>query len=319
VTKRATVVLSVIGVLALVVSGCGAARDARSSSTSRVHNRVVPLIVMREGHAARAYARVTIHGQHYMFAIDTGATKTALKTSVALKLGLRPRGPEVHLISVGCTAGAKRVRLSDWQLDGVGLPSIQVTTAPLAGVNLRVAGQPVVGLLGSDVLARFESVTFEFSRSRLVLGARPPVSGRSVPLDIWHDPTIPGSQAELVHVTLGRIPVTLAVDTGAPLTTIDGPSTRHQRFKPLGGPVSIRGAAGCKLTVRPVGIQHWKVGSIVMPSVYALSGNIAVNRRGVSVQGFLGADVLSVYGEATVEFAPQPRLVLADPLFHARR
>jgi len=303
--------LPVVVGMSLLALGLGA-----GTPTAPVRNRTVPLIVWRHGYAKAALARVTIDGRHYLFLIDTGAAKTALRTSVALALGLRPQGPDTRVMTAGCSTEAGHLLLSDWQLHGVALPPTVVMTAGLAGVPPRVAGQQVAGLLGSDVLAQFRAIRLEYSRSRLVLGATPSAAGRSVPIIVHHLPAL-GGQVELVHATLGRAPATLLVDTGASLTTIDSRLARRGQTVAFGPQGSVRGAAGCQVRVRAVAIADWKLQGLVMPSAYALSGSIAAHGHGISFQGLLGSDVLSFYRQVTLEFAPRPRLILDGPMYHA--
>ena len=67
---------------------------------------------------------------------------------------------------VGCTGTARPVSVGSWSLDGVGLAPQQLTAATLPQIGGK--GEPV-GLLGSDVLARFGAVRIDFAAGALVL------------------------------------------------------------------------------------------------------------------------------------------------------
>ena len=58
------------------------------------------------------------------------------------------------------------MRSGSWSLDGVGLAPQQLTAATLPQIGGK--GEPV-GLLGSDVLARFGAVRIDFAAGALVL------------------------------------------------------------------------------------------------------------------------------------------------------
>ena len=60
---------------------------------------------------------------------------------------------------------ARRVRVSNWNVGGVPLPNVVVSSAPIAGLNAHA-----FGLLGSDVLSRFGSVTIDYHDKQLILG-----------------------------------------------------------------------------------------------------------------------------------------------------
>jgi hypothetical protein len=58
------------------------------------------------------------------------------------------------------------VRVSNWNVDGtVPLPTVVVSSSPIAGLNA-----PAFGLLGSDVLSQFGSVTINYATQQLTLG-----------------------------------------------------------------------------------------------------------------------------------------------------
>jgi len=60
---------------------------------------------------------------------------------------------------------ARRVRVSSWNVGGVPLPTVVVSSSPIAGLNAHP-----FGLVGSDVLSRFGSVTIDYANKQLILG-----------------------------------------------------------------------------------------------------------------------------------------------------
>lgn len=55
--------------------------------------------------------------------------------------------------------------MSSWNVGGVPLPTVVVSSSPIAGLNAHP-----FGLVGSDVLSRFGSVTIDYANKQLILG-----------------------------------------------------------------------------------------------------------------------------------------------------
>jgi clan AA aspartic protease (TIGR02281 family) len=142
-----------------VMSGVASATDARAAQT-------VPLVVVKTPDGATAaLVRVVIHGQVVPMLVDTGATLTVINRTAARRLHLRTVGKRHKFCGVtGCSL-ARRVRVANWNVGGVSLPDVVVSSSPIAGLNAHP-----FGLLGSDVLSQFGSVTIDYRDQQLILG-----------------------------------------------------------------------------------------------------------------------------------------------------
>jgi predicted aspartyl protease len=295
--------------LALVVSGCSG-RLTNRSTPSTLKGGVVPLAVVDDGENVRAYARVTIKGRAYLFVVDTGASRTVVTAQLASALGLPKHGSTFTEHSIGCTSTAQPVLISHWRLGRITLPPTAVAESHVHLGSQKVDGQLVVGLLGSDVLSQFGRATFEFHRQRLILGRNAPIGGRAVRFIALHSPT--GAYAELARPTINGRPVTLAIDTGAEISYINGRSALRLHLKSLGWSGPIATLNGCRVTIHAVAIRHWTLGRVTLPSTYAAAGPISLKYRGQVVHGLLGSDVLATYRQVTFDFTDK-RLVIQGP------
>jgi len=161
--RRFIVVASVVGVAALccVTSGVASASAVEAHAAS-----VVQVVVVRTHGAVAVAATVIIHGRAFPFLIDTGATTTLISPAIARRLHLKAIGKPGTVCGIGgCKSGAQRVRLSHWSIGGQPLPRVIVASAPIAG-----AGGSGFGLLGSDVLSRFGSITIDYKDQLMTLG-----------------------------------------------------------------------------------------------------------------------------------------------------
>jgi predicted aspartyl protease len=101
------------------------------------------------------------------FIVDTGASSSVIDLKAAEKLGLAPIG-EAHAVrGVGGKSRALPIVIDRWSIGPVALPKLRIETANLS----KQSGAEVpIGLLGSDVLSRYKSVTLDFDRNQLQLG-----------------------------------------------------------------------------------------------------------------------------------------------------
>jgi predicted aspartyl protease len=140
---------------------------ATAASADRPHvASSVPLVVVKakDGEVA-ALAKVVIHGRPVPFVIDTGATVTVVNVELARQLGLKPVGRPIRVSGVGCSSSSRRVGLSHWTIGSQPLPAITAVS-----VNIPFSHGRPFGLLGSDVLARFGSITIDYQHAALTLG-----------------------------------------------------------------------------------------------------------------------------------------------------
>ena len=148
------------------IVGLGAAAGAVASTRPAHAASVVPIVIFhsRTGGTVVA-AKVVIHGRSFPFLVDTGASVTLVNPTLARRLHLRTVGKRHKFCGVtGCSL-ARRVRLANWSIGGQPLPSIVASSSPIVGT-----GGFGFGLLGSDVLSRFGSVTIDYRDKLLTLG-----------------------------------------------------------------------------------------------------------------------------------------------------
>jgi len=303
----------VLGVL--VASGVGACGSgATGTSLLLTPTHVIPIMVMRRGPTVRAYARVTIEGHSYAMVLDSGAGRTVVTYTVRRSLRLPSRGATRRIPALGCSVLVAPVVVSRWRLEGIALPKMVIMSRGLLGPS-RVAGLTVAGALGSDVLSRFRTITFELSRRRLILGQ----SGQPAP----HGSLIRRAAGPLngfdqaVRVTIDGARVPMVVDTGSAYSTVDAPTTRRFRLGLAGPLVTGRTAAGCAVSAVPVMIMRWAVGSVRLPSALVLDILTSTPFSELRVHGLLGADILSKFSRVTLDFANH-RIALDGPMFPRR-
>ncbi|MBV9806564.1 MAG: retropepsin-like domain-containing protein [Solirubrobacterales bacterium] len=148
------------------IFGVGAVGGAVASARPAHAASVVHIVVLhsRTGGTVVA-AKVIIHGRAFPFLIDTGASVTLVTPTLARHLHLRTVGQPHQFCGVTGCSTARRVRLSNWSIGGQPLPSVLASSSPIVGT-----GGFGFGLLGSDVLSRFGSVTIDYRDKLLTLG-----------------------------------------------------------------------------------------------------------------------------------------------------
>ena len=153
------VCLTTIAALGALGGAVASARPARAAAA--VH---IVVLHSRSGGTVVA-AKVVIHGHAFPFLVDTGASVTLVNPALAKRLHLRTVGKPHQFCGVTGCSSARRVRLSNWSIGGQPLPSVVASSSPIVGT-----GGFGFGLLGSDVLSRFGSVTIDYRDRLLTLG-----------------------------------------------------------------------------------------------------------------------------------------------------
>ena len=161
--RRLSVFVGLVGSFLMVgFTGWG---DA-STGGAHAAQATVPLVILKaKDGETLALARVIIHGRAFPFLIDTGSSKTLVDDALAKQLHLKTVGRPIKVTGVGCSEGARKVRLGRWSLGGQPLPTIIATSSVIAGAN----GQ-AFGLLGSDVLSHFGTISIDYAHGALTLG-----------------------------------------------------------------------------------------------------------------------------------------------------
>lgn len=118
--------------------------------------------------AKRRTPPVTFDGHDpMMFVLDTGSSTSVLDRAVAQRLSLPPIGPAQHVAGVSCGTATQPVHVDSWRVGTVPLPAQN-----LDGIVLAIPG--LTGLLGSDVLYRFGTITADYAGGRLILNGTAP-------------------------------------------------------------------------------------------------------------------------------------------------
>ncbi len=146
----------------LVTAGCSSPTLTRSSGQGTVHAKVVS----GSGGSRLLIVPVFI-GSHgpYDFALDTGAARSVVDSRVASQLRLPTTGREQTITGVSGTSEAIRVRISAWRVDTTALPDATILSLRLPGS----AGPTLSGLLGSDMLSQFRTVTIDYRDGTITL------------------------------------------------------------------------------------------------------------------------------------------------------
>jgi predicted aspartyl protease len=161
--RRLILVTGLVGSFVLVAfTGWGSAAVGGAHEAQAT----IPIVILkaRDGETL-AVARLVVHGHVYPFLIDTGSSKTLVDVALARALHLKTVGKPIKVTGVGCSEGASKVRLNHWSIGGQALPSIIATSSVIAG-----AGGTPYGLLGSDVLSHFGSISLDYADGELTLG-----------------------------------------------------------------------------------------------------------------------------------------------------
>jgi len=142
-----------------------AAGEHGGTELAALGNRLVPMTIVHPGSGTLALVPVTIGGQGPMkFVLDTGSSSSVVDRSVAQRLSLPPAGKARRAAGVACATTMQPVRVATWQVGAVDLPAQNLDSIALAIPGLT-------GLLGSDVLYRFGTITVDYASARLVLAS----------------------------------------------------------------------------------------------------------------------------------------------------
>ena len=257
-----------------------------------------------------ALVKVEVNGHTYVFIVDTGASTSAVTSKAAAALGLVPTGPARSVTTIGCRTAVRPAEITGWRIGDVALPPSPITILNNALSSEKLGSTPVSGLLGSDVLSRFGTVTFDLAGNHLTLGGR--VANRAgIPMKVVRSQ---GGVAEIVRATINRHSSSYVVDTGSPLTLVPASAASRSGLVALPGPIKIRGAAGCSLKAHVTQIFDWSAGGQPLPSTPALtvgSTGITLSKKGPAI-GLIGAETLFSFGRLTMDFT-HSRLILGSP------
>ena len=114
-----------------------------------------------------AFAKVFIGGKGpFTFTVDTGASHSIVDYDVVRRLHLRTIGEPLTVTGITCRGSAARLRMAKWRVGRVKLPAAEIQT-----IDMPDPGGGVDGLLGSDILSTFGTISVDYRSERLLLGS----------------------------------------------------------------------------------------------------------------------------------------------------
>ncbi len=292
--------------------GCGGATTAAGGVTR------VPLTVSTVAGQTAETVNVCVGGRGpYPFVLDSGAGQSTIDAGLAKRLHLTSDGQSSVFAGVGCTGSAQPVASGSWSLAGVALDPQQLTAATLPQIGGK--GEPM-GLLGSDVLARFGAVRIDFAARALLLpdseGLAPsatsdytgPIGRAPTALTRGQGTTVPlivspeqGDVSLSVAVRFaGGAKRSFVVDTGSSQSVV---STSVARAASLGQTdLAQRQATVCSvITVPLVHSGSWSIPGVELHSqLLGATGFGAISAGGLD--GLLGSDQLLRYGWVVLDY-----------------
>ncbi|HEX5000838.1 MAG TPA: aspartyl protease family protein [Terriglobia bacterium] len=245
----------------------------------------------------------------FRFAIDSGATLTAVNPQVISALGLKPLTTTVmHGIGGNGKAESSMFRADTLQIGG-----IRIRNVPLGTYNDPVVSQIADGIIGTSALAEF-IVTINYPENRVDLTRNVPGPGAP------ETDTIPAwffSNLLLVPAEINGHPGNFLVDTGAVASVLshsmaaqlgvtrDTPGARAAQA--LGG---VGGADGSVLTAPNVTIKVSKT-TRRFDAMLAIDLKDFSRMIGTEISGIMGFDLLDGRAVTLDYSAPEVRLISA--------
>jgi hypothetical protein len=154
-----------LATLLLALGGCSL---TLGQSTSSGPPTVVPVRVLHgQDHTVLVLVPVTVNGRGpYDFVLDTGASVSLIDQALAQRLGLASTGTDHSVSGIGGTVQVGFVAVKNWQMGRLKLPPAQLGSGPIPGDRHDVTEQ---GLLGSDILSQFGTITINYDDSTLTV------------------------------------------------------------------------------------------------------------------------------------------------------
>jgi hypothetical protein len=147
-------------------AGASPAVSESTHANARTAVVTVPMRVISHGPATMELVPVYIAGHGpYIFMLDTGSSISSISRQLATQLGLRRTGITTQIRGVATTTRVPLAAIPSWKLGKALLAPETVAVLDLS----KTSGGKVAGLLGSDELRHFGTVTINFPRQQLQL------------------------------------------------------------------------------------------------------------------------------------------------------
>jgi predicted aspartyl protease len=262
-------------------------------------------------------APVCIDGQGpFPFLIDTGASASALNSSIAARLHLPKAGAPQEFFGIGRSLNGQPVQVNTWSVGPLRL-SPQVIYTQHLGLSSHVDG-----LLGSDVLGRFGAIRLDYDQSQLTVAKTegPPVpsgevqghSGQKLPAAFARfqpEQVLPltviafgGAVEATTAVTIGTHTFQLAIDSGADVSTIESSETAGLGLTQDHHRIQVQGVGG-SASATEERVTSWAVGPVHLVPQDLISVSLPAGITGSGIDGLVGADVLSQFRGVTIDYA----------------
>lgn len=162
---RRLLLLGAVLTMGMTLPGCSATAGRGAVPTGVSGGKVHARVVAGGGGARLVIVPVYFSARGpYDFALDTGAARSLIDSRIAGDLRLPSTGSEEEVTGVSGSSRAVRVRVTAWRVDAVSLPATTILSLRLPGGSPRLQG-----LLGSDMLSRFRSVTIDYASQTVTL------------------------------------------------------------------------------------------------------------------------------------------------------
>ncbi|MFE7765356.1 retropepsin-like aspartic protease [Streptomyces sp. NPDC057438] len=156
----------------LLLTGCVLYEDGDDpdgAETSPGVVREVPLRVVEQNGRTLAFVPVSIEGEGpFMFALDTGASTSVVDEDVADRVGLDRTGERRSVSGILGTGQVPVAQVDQWEVGEVPIDPGEVTVIDLGPPR---GGGGIQGLLGSDVLSDYGSITVDYDGGILKIPA----------------------------------------------------------------------------------------------------------------------------------------------------
>jgi predicted aspartyl protease len=170
---KAIIGLPVMRALGRMRMAAGAGRFAVLAAAEAQPAEAQPVLANMSASGNNVFVAVAVDGSEVPMHLDTGANPTRLSALYAQAHPDRVAALSRAQIGLASAGGAMRTSVATWPNAPLALAG-RTLVLPSLQIALPAAGGPAprfMGVLGSDVLARFESYTLDFGAMRLELGA----------------------------------------------------------------------------------------------------------------------------------------------------
>lgn len=171
--KVARLLLLTVAIVSLpALLGCQLALTPAAESPVKVPSGTFTTdvkIVHGSGSSTLVLVPVTINGEGpYNFALDTGASVTLLDSNIANQIGLPEVGDSQQVSGIGGDQTVTPIQIKSWSAGSIPLPQATITKTRLRPSQ---GDSDIQGLLGSDVLSLFGTVTLNYHTGVLTLSS----------------------------------------------------------------------------------------------------------------------------------------------------